>query len=195
MQNRKSRIILASASPRRRELLRELVSEFEVVPPDLDESQVHADPWNTAKGLALRKGEAIQRLHPDSLIISADTVVAFQNLLGGWDQLAKPVDSADAIRMLELLSGRRHVVITAVSVTTVDTASLIAETTKVTFRRLSNQEIESYVATGEPMDKAGAYAIQGGAKGFVESIEGSLSNVIGLPLEALSPILERALTS
>jgi septum formation protein len=94
--------------------------------------------------------------------------------------------------MLRQLSGRQHVVITAVSVERADFASLFAETTKVTFRPLTGEEIEAYVSTGEPMDKAGGYAIQGGAEGFVHTIEGSWSNVVGLPLEALGPVLEKA---
>jgi septum formation protein len=174
-------------------LLAQLVPEFTVLPSNVDESLIWPDPWETAKALAASKADAIHKQYPGSLVIGADTIVAIQDLRGTWHQLAKPTDEADAIRMLRQLSGRQHIVITGVSLERSDFASLFTETTKVTFRPLSGEEIEAYVATGEPMDKAGAYAIQGGAQGFVETIEGSWSNVVGLPLEALAPVLEKAL--
>jgi len=184
------RVILASSSPRRRELLKQLMEEFEVIPADVTERPL-PDPWKTAETLALAKANFVARDHPSAVVIGADTVVAYKE--SGWRQLAKPIDEADAKRMLQVLSGRGHVVITGVSVLAPGFKHVDSDTTEVAFRVLAQREIDRYVATGEPMDKAGAYAIQGGARGFVTEINGSLSNVIGLPLERLAPILEQAL--
>lgn len=193
IESKQPRIILASASPRRLELLAELVSDFEVIPSHIDETVPDTmSPEDVARSLAEQKANEIYRLHPDAIVVGADTVVAFRDDAGGWVQLAKPEDREDAVRMLGLLSGRSHIVITGFAVVGPGFSYAAAETTAVTFRPLGQAEIEAYVATGEPMDKAGGYAIQGGAKGFVVDVEGSLSNVIGLPLEALAPILQRS---
>lgn len=184
-------VVLASASPRRHELLAQLVPEFQIAVADVDEADyADEDPWEAAESIASAKALEVATRYPDSLVIGGDTIVAF-DVAGLMVQLAKPVDRDDAISMLESLSGRKHVVITGVCLASPDGGSVFTATTAVTFRALNREEIERYVDTGEPMDKAGAYAIQGGAAGFVTSIEGSLSNVIGLPLEALAEALQR----
>jgi septum formation protein len=183
-------VILASASPRRRELLSQVVAEFGVALSDVDEELLTTeDPWETAEGLGMAKARAVAAQHPDALVIGGDTVVAIEEE-GGYTQLAKPADEADARRMLARLAGREHLVITGVGLVWPGGEGSFHETTRVRFRELDPDEIAQYVATGEPMDKAGGYAIQGGAAQFVSGIDGSLSNVIGLPLEALRAALE-----
>ncbi|MGV3618018.1 MAG: Maf family protein [Fimbriimonas sp.] len=185
-------IVLASASPRRKELLREIVPDFEVVVAPVDEEALTVpDPWETAERLALAKARAAFALRPEALVIGGDTVVAYQPPSEeGYVQLAKPADAADAIRMLRALAGREHIVATGIALISADGESTFVETTKVRFRPLGDDEIANYVATEEPLDKAGAYGLQGGAAAFVEDLEGSRSNVIGLPLEALRERLE-----
>jgi len=179
-------VILASASPRRRELLRQLVPDFEVIPADVDEDSLTvADPWETARILALEKARAVAGIRPDALVIGSDTVVAMEVKRDDFTQLAKPIDEDDAVRMLKLLSGQQHVVVTGIALVRGIREMVSADTTTVWFRELSDAEIREYVATGEPMDKAGAYAIQGGASKFIERVEGSTTNVVGLPLELL----------
>ena len=183
-------VILASASPRRRELLRHLVTDFEVIPADVDEdSFTVADPWETARLLALEKARAVAQTRPVALVIGSDTVVAMEVGPKSFQQLAKPTDAEDAVRMLKLLSGQRHVVITGIALVRGMRETISSDTSTVWFRALTDAEIGEYVATGEPMDKAGAYAIQGGASQFVAQVEGSTSNVIGLPLELLAECL------
>lgn len=188
--------MLASASPRRRELLASLVSDFQVDPADIDEDALTSpDPWKTARDLARVKATVVLERHPDALVIAADTVVAIETA-NGYRQLAKPSDAEDAKRMLRELSGRTHQVITGVAIVFANNTFDLLETTHVSFRELGEDEIDAYVATGEPLDKAGAYGIQGGAKEFATVIDGSLSTVIGLPLEALTNALKSvALTS
>lgn len=174
-------IVLASGSPRRRELLSQIVKEFEVVVADVDEESLTVDdPYETAERLAEAKARAVARRRPEALVLGGDTVVALDG-----EQFAKPRDAEEARRMLRALSGRTHVVATGVSLVSSRGVHTFHEKTWVEFRELSDQEIDAYVATGEPMDKAGAYAIQGGAAGFVVRREGSESNVIGLPMERL----------
>lgn len=184
-------VILASASPRRRELLRQLVPEFEVVVSNYVEVDLPiAFPVPQAEALAMGKAEAVRPLRPDALVIGSDTVVAVETEMSEIPSLlAKPVNEQDAKHMLWLLSGRTHVVVTGVALLWPLGSMVASDVTKVTFRDLTEEEIEAYVATGEPMDKAGAYAIQGGAAQFVEKTEGSISNVIGLPLELLDKML------
>ena len=158
---------------------------FEVVVSDVDEEALTvADPFATAERLAEAKARAVFALRPDALVIGADTVVTLDG-----EQFAKPRDADDARRMLRALSGRTHVVATGVSLVSIDGGRTFHERTRVTFRELGDAEIDAYVATGEPMDKAGAYAIQGGAAAFVLRREGSETNVIGLPLERLGAFL------
>lgn len=180
------RIVLASTSPRRRELLAGMGYDFALCAPDVDE-RIDGAPEDQVRALALRKAEAACALCPDSIVIAADTLVALDGRA-----LGKPKDDADAAAMLRALSGRAHDVFTGLCVT--DTATgrraLCVEGTRVRFRTLTGREIDDYVASGEPRDKAGAYAIQGGAAPFVAGYDGSYTNVIGLPTERLSEILE-----
>ena len=179
-------LVLASASPRRRELLGRFRVPFEVDPavgPEVIPPQ--AGPGDIVKALSLAKARETAQRHPGALVIGADTVVALDDTV-----LGKPADAADAARMLRALSGRAHKVYTGVSlVRDGETVSRAVETA-VYFRPLTEREIQAYIATGEPMDKAGAYGIQGLASLFVEKIEGDYFNVVGLPLCALGEMLE-----
>jgi septum formation protein len=144
-------------------------------------------PVAFAQRVARAKAVEVAARHPDALILGADTVVILEELIFG-----KPVDRADARRMLESLSGRAHQVVTALAlVDPTGTDEDLAVSTSVTFRALSSAEIDAYVDGGEPFDKAGAYAIQGGAKEFVIAVDGSYSNVVGLPLEEVREMLRR----
>jgi nucleoside triphosphate pyrophosphatase len=170
------RVVLASASPRRHDLLRSVGLDFEVRPADIDESVAPAeDPIAYVRRLSREKAVAVAR--EGELVIAADTTVEVDGLI-----LGKPIDAADARRMLALLSGRAHVVHTGVTVRSDTTLDTIAVSTTVTFVVLDDATIDWYVGTGEPMDKAGAYAMQGAGGALVERIDGSVSNVIGLPL-------------
>jgi septum formation protein len=183
-------VILASASPRRKELLGQVIDRFEVVPADLDEESLTlADPHETATGLALAKAKGVFAKYPGHLVIGSDTVVAFRDAHGCWQQFGKPADESGAVTMLRTLAGRTHEVITGLALVSPLGDSVRYDSTLVTFRNLDSSEIEKYVSSGEPVDKAGAYAIQGGAADFVRSVEGSISNVIGLPIELLREML------
>ena len=180
-------IILASNSPRRQELLERVgIRGFTVWAPNVDESvEPGLSPANMVEKLSLRKGRAAaERFGPDGLIIAADTVVALDG-----DILGKPRDGEDAFAMLSALSGREHRVCTGVAVLRGDRAVTEHEVTAVTFRALSPDEIRGYIATGEPMDKAGAYGIQGVGALLVSGIRGDYSNVMGLPVFRLGRIL------
>ena len=184
-------VVLASASPRRRELLAKLLGEFEVVPAEIDESAISdPDPWVVAQRTAREKALAVARLRPDALVIAGDTVVAVPQG-DGWRQLGKPTDEEDARAMLRDLSGRTHTVVTGVCLHWPGGMSAFTESSQVTFREISNDEIADYVATGSPLDKAGAYGLQDESQSFIARVEGPIDNVIGLPLEKL----EDALTS
>jgi septum formation protein len=179
-------LILASASPRRRELLALLDLPFEVAPADVDES-VHDDlpPAERARQLAADKACAVSRLRPDALVIGADTLVVLAPTV-----LGKPRDAADAGGTLRLLSGKTHQVITGVALAAAGhVLDADGVTTDVTFRALAEAEISAYVATGEPMDKAGAYAIQGRGAILIDGIRGDYANVVGLPLTRLATML------
>lgn len=183
-------VVLASASPRRRELLAGLVERFEIVPAHLDEEAFeHPDPEQTARDLAEAKAAYIAKLCPDALVIAGDTVVALP-VDSGFEQLAKPADEADARCMIARLQGREHLVLTGICLLWPRGRTTFVETSRVRFKRLSQQEVADYVALGESLDKAGAYAAQGKAGEIIESVEGSLSNVIGLPIERLREALE-----
>lgn len=187
-------VILASGSPRRKDLLKSIITGFEIVVPDLDESSlVQADPWGTAESLAQAKAALVAKSNRSKIVIGGDTIVAIATDGEGskYFQLGKPTNEDDACRMLRMLSGNEHVVITGVSVVTPHGTEVFSDTSHVVFRELDDAEIEAYVATSEPMDKAGAYAIQGGASAFVEKVTGSMSNIIGLPMEALEERLMR----
>lgn len=180
-------LVLASASPRRQELLRNAGIEFEVRAADIPETPRRGEfPENFARRMASEKARAIQRLVPDRTILAADTVVAIARIIHGKPEnliLGKPLDTEDAIRMLRLLSGECHGVITAVCLLNQDFEDVRQESTAVHFSQMTEDEIRSYVATGEPMDKAGAYAIQGLASRWVDHILGDYYNVIGLPVD------------
>lgn len=182
-------LVLGSASPRRAALLRELGVSFTVDASDVPERPAPGEsPGGFARRAAIDKGRAVAARRCGAWVLAADTVVAIDA-----DILGKPADAAEARRMLRRLGGRRHAVLTAVALFGPDqrhVASLVVRTA-VAFRPLADAEIDAYVAGGEPADKAGAYAIQGGAAGFVSAVQGSHSNVVGLPLEALRPLLAR----
>lgn len=176
-------IILASASPRRTELMALAGIEFSVVPADIDETVLPGEkPSEHVMRLSQEKADAVAATTAGRFFIGADTVVVLEDRIMG-----KPVDEAEAFRMLSALSGRSHEVVTGFSV--FDRISGIHVTrsvrTEVTFKELSEAEIRAYIATGCPMDKAGAYAMQGGAVHFIRSICGSYTNVIGLPMTEL----------
>jgi nucleoside triphosphate pyrophosphatase len=175
-------LVLASASPRRQELLRNAGISFAVQPAEVDETQLAGESGrDCAERLAREKALAVSRVRPGDLILGADTVVVV-----GETALGKPVDAADAVRMQRMLSGRVHQVITGVCLVEPtaagQTARTATETTLVTMSEISDDEIRAYVETGEPMDKAGAYAIQGIASRWIPRIEGDYSNVVGLPV-------------
>jgi septum formation protein len=174
-------VVLASGSPRRRELLRSLFEHFEILVPEVDETLRAKETLHQAtQRLAQIKARAVAQQRPDALIIAADTLVGYHETI-----LGKPATPEEALDMLAQLSSRTHSVVTGVAIIHKKREVVFVETTRVTFRRIKKQEALNYVATGEPMDKAGAYAIQGGAADFVERMEGSRSNVVGLPLERL----------
>lgn len=187
--SRNLRLILASSSPRRRELLATLGVDFEVRPTDTDET---ARPGEGPEALVLRLALAKARAAAgaDELALGADTVVAVDG-----DPLGKPTDAAAARAMLARLAGRRHEVWTGVALVERGARGLRetarAVCTVVEFRPLASAEIDAYVATGEPLDRAGAYAIQGGAAAFAARVEGSWSNVVGLPVGAVRDLLAR----
>jgi septum formation protein len=183
-------LILASGSPRRRELLSELVVPFAVIVSDVSEDLDPAlTPVEQAVALAERKARAVAATVARGLVLGADTIVVLDgNILG------KPVDDADACRILRRLSGRPHEVITGVAL--VDAASggtrSAAVTSTVHVRPLANEEIAAYVASGEPRDKAGAYAIQGLGAALIDRHDGSYTNVVGLPLDEVVALLREA---
>lgn len=178
-------IILASGSPRRRELLNTLGLSFTVHPAKGEEiAPDGAGPEEIVKALSRAKAEEVARQFPDKLIIAADTIVYLDGMV-----LGKPKDENDAKAMLSKLSGRAHEVYTGVTVILEDKTICESECTKVIFRDVSAEEIASYVASGDPMDKAGAYGIQGKAALMVERLEGDYFNVMGLPLCRLGKML------
>jgi len=182
-------LVLVSASPRRADLLRQAGLVFTVRPSRVDETPLPGElPGDLAERLARLKAVALSPAGLPSLAIAADTVVAIRG-----EVLGKPSDLRDARRMLGLLSGRTHEVITAVALRTLPEEAISCERSlsRVSFAPMSAEEIDWYAGTGEGMDKAGAYALQGLGALFILSIEGSYTNVIGLPLERLYPHLRR----
>lgn len=180
-------IILASQSPRRRELLAQMgVPQFEVVPALGEEiASPGLSPAQLVEVLSRQKAEEVAvQAGPDDVVIAADTVVAVDGAV-----LGKPRDPADAARMLSLLSGRAHTVYTGVTVRRGTFSRTAHEATQVRFRPLTQSEISAYIATGEPMDKAGAYGVQGQGALLVERIDGDFFNVMGLPVVLLAEML------
>lgn len=184
-------VILASTSPRRFELLNSTGIKFKVVPSEFDESKIEIrDPASFVEEAALRKGLNVAQKYPGHLVISADTIVVLDNQI-----LGKPAHEDDAERMLSQISGKKHIVLTTFGLFLLkyDKQFLQTVNTEVKMRELSSDEIEAYVNTGEPMDKAGAYAIQGQGAMLVEKINGSYSNVVGFPLAEFFTALDRFL--
>jgi septum formation protein len=179
-------LVLASASPRRQELLREAGIPIEVHPAHVREERADGEkPVEYACRLAREKAQSVAARFPGRYVLGADTIVVVDEQI-----LEKPVDAQDAARMLRLLSGRGHIVTTAVSLATPDGfTDTNSSNTEVSFRELEDKEILQYIEGGEPMDKAGAYAIQGGAGAWVQRIEGEYSNVVGLPLSLVIAML------
>jgi septum formation protein len=178
------RLVLASGSPRRRELLGHLGVPFEIHAPDLDESPRSGEsPREYVERLAREKAAAVQ----GDVVLAADTAVVVDDLV-----LGKPADPDDAAHMLRLLSGRSHDVLSGVAVRRGARLVAVIERTEVAFVALTDEDVRWYVGTGEPLDKAGAYAVQGAGGRFVSRVEGSPSNVVGLPLHRVVPLLAAA---
>jgi len=177
------RIVLASASPRRYELLRQAGFDFETSISNVDENIALHDPAELVKKLAFAKARKVALGYDDSIIIGADTIVYIDGEI-----LGKPIDPADAFKILRKLSGRAHTVYTGLALiyTATGKYEVTVDTTEVYMRELSDEEINSYIATGEPMDKAGAYGVQGRAGMFVKRVEGDFFTVVGLPLYRLA---------
>jgi septum formation protein len=178
-------IVLASASPRRQELLKDAGVEFVAKPANIPEVRHPGEaPQVFAERMAREKARAIFAGTNDEHVLGADTIVVIDDLV-----LGKPEDEQDAGRMLRLLCGRKHHVITGVCLIGPDSEDVRSETTAVYFSALSDADIREYIATGEPMDKAGAYAIQGAASRWISKIEGDYSNVVGLPVALVLQML------
>ena len=179
-------LILASASPRRKELLGLFHLPFTIRVADIDETMdASRSPFDEVGRVSRLKAQAVPR-QPEDIVIAADTIVVCEETV-----LGKPKTEAEAISMLQLLSGRDHQVMTGCTVLKGDRAETFTEVTDLHFRPLSRKEIENYVASGEPMDKAGSYGIQGGAALFCERMSGDYYNVMGLPVCRLGQVLKR----
>lgn len=185
--------ILASKSPRRREILQNLGIRFETVTADTDESSSITDPHRLVEELSLRKGLAVRDLLlscgedlSQTVIIASDTVVALDGCI-----LGKPADTADASRMLHMLSGRQHDVISGIALIGTDRQAVTHDVTHVRFSPLTEENVDFYLCSGEPYDKAGAYAIQGLASMWIEGIEGCYFNVVGLPVHKMCTLYEQ----
>jgi len=177
-------LTLASGSPRRRQLLEMLGIPVRVVPSNIAEVRRPVEtPMDYVERLAREKALSV----PGNLVLGADTTVVVRDAV-----LEKPIDAADALRMLRKLQGRTHQVVTSVALVADETVHQATDVTNVTFRRLDESLLESYVMTGEPMDKAGAYGIQGYGAALVERIEGDFFSVMGLPLRLVLELLEQA---
>ena len=184
------KLILASASPRRKELLQKHGFEFKIITADIDERKIeeqYPDPAEAVQQLALAKAKAVFENNPGAVVLGADTVVVH-----GGATLGKPRNKAGAFKMLRELSGKEHAVYTGVAILYGENRTVFADKTTVLFRDLSGKDIEDYIATGSPFDKAGGYGIQD--SDFVKAITGSFDNVMGLPADKLSPMLLDILT-
>ena len=184
-----TRIILASKSPRRRELMELLHIPFEVIVSDIDEQIDYTnDLVKEIEKLSFRKAQAVFKDHSDALVIGSDTIVKIGN-----DVLGKPKNIEDAKAMLKELSDNTHQVVTGVTILCKDKAETFSSVADVTFYPLSDEEIDAYIATNEPMDKAGSYAIQGDAAKFIRSIHGDYYTIVGLPTAELYHRLKKYL--
>jgi septum formation protein len=187
-------LILASASPRRRDLLAACSIPFEIVPSMIDEHPLPDEsPSAYVRRLALAKAESVAQDHPDAVVLGADTTVTIDGLI-----LAKPESHDEARQMLHRLCGREHEILTGVAVVAGETAGCVGDrsaqamvASRVLMRRFTAATVEWYIATGEPMDKAGAYAVQGLGGALVEWVKGSYTNVVGLPLGETLALLRR----
>ena len=181
------KLILASQSPRRLELLQQITDQFEVVPSSVEEKLDYGlRPEENVRLLARAKAENVAKNYPECWVIGADTLVALhQEILG------KPVDVSDAHRILSRLSGKEHRVMTGGCVVSPKKTLDTAVTSNVRFKSLTDEEISNYIQTGEPMDKAGAYAIQGKGNFMIREFSGSKSNIIGLPIDELKTLLAK----
>jgi len=184
----RSKLILASTSPRRAEILRKQRIDFEVISPeDIDEEKISSDPVEHVTQLSRRKVESVSHKVQEGLILGADTIVVLNGEI-----LGKPMDQADAERILKKLSGKTHRVYTGLTLMDKKSGRIFSayDCTEVKFNELAEEEIRSYIATGEPMDKAGAYGIQGMGNFLVNRIKGNLDNVIGLPMQKFKEIVK-----
>ena len=180
------RLVLASGSPRRADLLRAAGIPFDVFPVDVDEQFLPGEkPEHAVARLAEAKATVAAASHPDAIVLGADTTVVVRG-----EALAKPADASDAARMLRLLSGRTHDVLTGICLSHQGRRLVHVEPTRVRMARMGESEIAWYVSTDEPFDKAGGYAVQGLASRFIEGIEGSYSNVVGLPISSVYELLK-----
>jgi septum formation protein len=187
MDNPRIPVILASQSPRRIELLKTIIKNFRVIPSKTDEvCNINLTPEENAILLGRNKATCVAKHHPHNLVIGADTMVVLENKIIG-----KPTNIENACQILRQLSGQEHEVITGVTVVHSQIFSG-ASISRVRIKALSTSEINSYVESGEPMDKAGAYAIQGEGSFLVESYSGSYSNIIGLPMTLLEDLLQKS---
>lgn len=182
------KLILASASPRRKELLKILGLNFEIIPSMVEEKIIGKEPTLIATSLAEQKAQDVAKRVEEGIVIGADTIVALEGTI-----LGKPESKEEAVRMLSMLSGKEHHVITGIALIDVVTKKTLVdyELTKVFFRDLTAEEIENYVRTNEGLDKAGAYAIQGIGSILVKGIEGCYFNVVGLPLTKIYLLLQK----
>jgi len=186
MENPKIPVILASQSPRRIELLKTVIENFRVVPSKIDEiCDIDLSPEENAILLGRKKATSVAKLHPHHLVIGADTLVVLENKIIG-----KPTDTENARQILRQLSGQEHKVITGVAVVHSKIFSA-ASISRVRIKTLTSNEINSYVKSEEPMDKAGAYAIQGKGSFLIESYDGPYSNIVGLPINLLKNLLQK----
>ena len=187
MSAKNSKLVLASRSPRRMELLKEIHPLFEVAPSSIEEiMDIGFRPEENARNIARSKAESIAPNFPDCWVIGADTLVTMDDEI-----FQKPEDEKDAERILKRLSGREHMVVTGICVVSPKKTLDKSVISKVKIKPLAEKEIKDYIATGEPMDKAGAYAIQGKGSFMIRSFSGSKTNIIGLPLDELKTLLKK----
>lgn len=181
------KLILASGSPRRSEILNSVGWEFTKIVADVDETEFEGEnPADYVQRLAKTKAEAVAVNYPDSLVLGADTTVVIDKQI-----IAKPVDLDDARRMLKHLSGRTHEVLTGVAIAKNGQTTVGLQSTKVRFAEMNDEQIEFLVEFGEPLDKAGAYAVQAQAALFIEGIEGDYWNVVGLPINLVYELVKK----
>ena len=187
MDTQRIPVILASRSPRRIELLKTIIENFLVIPSKTDEvCDINLSPEENAILLGRNKATCVAKHHPNSLVIGADTMVVLKNKIIG-----KPTGIENARQILRQLSGQEHEVITGITLVHSQTLSA-SQISRVRMKNLSSKDINSYVESGEPMDKAGAYAIQGEGSFLVESFSGSYTNIIGLPMDLLEDLLKKS---